>query len=144
LDPDHQASGESRSTIFFKEWLALNGIGQDKVADLGDQPQDVIAKVLERVDLGVFPSRVEGGTNLVAMEAMAAGVPLVISNSTGHIDIVGSGEHCYPVEAAGAEATASKFAELMKEANENREAAREKVGDELDEQAGHIKDISFI
>ena len=39
----------------------------------------------------------EGGTNLAAMEAMAAGVPVIISNNTGHVDIAKS-DHCFPLE----------------------------------------------
>jgi glycosyltransferase involved in cell wall biosynthesis len=35
--------------------------------------------------------RCEGGTNLVAMEAMAAGVPSILSNNTGHGDLVNAG-----------------------------------------------------
>ena len=39
----------------------------------------------------------EGGTNLVAMEAMACGVPCMVSMNTGHLDIVGDGAHCLPL-----------------------------------------------
>jgi glycosyltransferase involved in cell wall biosynthesis len=36
----------------------------------------------------VFPNRCEGGTNLVAMEAMACGVPAFVAYNTGQKDIV--------------------------------------------------------
>lgn len=39
-------------------------------------------------DLGLFPNRAEGGTNLVLMEYMACGKPVVASFSTGHKDII--------------------------------------------------------
>ncbi|MBN2751486.1 MAG: glycosyltransferase, partial [Rhodospirillaceae bacterium] len=36
----------------------------------------------------VFPNRAEGGTNLVAMECMACGVPAILSENTGHRDLL--------------------------------------------------------
>ena len=38
------------------------------------RPQSDFAALFRRVDAAVFTNRAEGGTNLVAMEAMAAGV----------------------------------------------------------------------
>ena len=55
-----------------------------------------LVEVMRRCDAAVFLSRAEGGTNLMAMEAMAVGVPVIISNNTGHRDIV-RGEHCFPL-----------------------------------------------
>lgn len=39
-------------------------------------------------DIGLFPNRAEGGTNLVLMEYMACGKPVVASFSSGHKDII--------------------------------------------------------
>ena len=39
-------------------------------------------------DLGLFPNRAEGGTNLVLMEYMACGKPVIASFATGHKDIL--------------------------------------------------------
>jgi len=39
-------------------------------------------------DLGLFPNRAEGGTNLVLMEYMACGKPVIASFSTGHKDML--------------------------------------------------------
>ena len=33
-------------------------------------------------DAGLFPNRCEGGTNLVAMEAMASGLPVILSGTS--------------------------------------------------------------
>ena len=44
--------------------------------------------VLRECDVAVFPNRCEGGTNLVAMEAMACGVPTYVSYNTGQKDLV--------------------------------------------------------
>jgi glycosyltransferase involved in cell wall biosynthesis len=38
--------------------------------------------------MAVFPNRCEGGTNLVAMEAMACGLPTYVSYNTGQKDLV--------------------------------------------------------
>jgi glycosyltransferase involved in cell wall biosynthesis len=40
-----------------------------------------------KADVGVQLSRVESGTNLVAMELLASGVPVVLSRGTGHDDL---------------------------------------------------------
>ena len=40
------------------------------------------------MDLALFPNRGEGGTNLVAMECMACGVPVILSVNTGHLDLI--------------------------------------------------------
>ena len=44
-----------------------------------------------------MPSRCEGGTNLVAMECMASGVPVILSRNTGHLDLIREGA-CYSLD----------------------------------------------
>jgi glycosyltransferase involved in cell wall biosynthesis len=56
----------------------------------------------------VFPNRCEGGTNLVAMESMCAGVPVILSANTGHLDLLEPGNGLplrdqRPVDAPGLE-----------------------------------------
>jgi glycosyltransferase involved in cell wall biosynthesis len=46
---------------------------------------------LREADAAIFPNRCEGGTNLVAMEAMACGVPTILSANTGHLDLIRDG-----------------------------------------------------
>ena len=45
-------------------------------------------KYLISSDTALFPNRCESGTNLVAMEAMAAGIPVILSNNSGHLDLI--------------------------------------------------------
>jgi glycosyltransferase involved in cell wall biosynthesis len=52
--------------------------------------------VLREMDVALFPNRAEGGTNLVAMECMACGVPTILSANTGHLDLIEDG-NCYPL-----------------------------------------------
>jgi glycosyltransferase involved in cell wall biosynthesis len=48
------------------------------------------------MDVGIFPNRGEGGTNLVAMECMACGMPVILSANTGHLDLIQEGV-CFPL-----------------------------------------------
>lgn len=72
-------------------WAAANGIGSEQFIDLGELPNHLMARVLREMDVAVFPNRCEGGTNLVAMECMACGVPTIVSDNTGHKDLVAAG-----------------------------------------------------
>ena len=74
-----------------------NGIPESKFVDLGLMPNEEMPGILKEMDLAVFPNRCEGGTNLVAMEAMACGVPCIISRNTGHEDIINDGG-CWVLE----------------------------------------------
>ncbi|HEX7241539.1 MAG TPA: tetratricopeptide repeat protein, partial [Longimicrobiaceae bacterium] len=69
-------------------WLAANGVPADAVLDLGLAPNAQMGALLREADVALFPNRCEGGTNLVAMECMASGVPVVLSANTGHLDLV--------------------------------------------------------
>eukprot|EP00299_Pterocystis_sp_00344_P019160 c9533_g1_i1.p1 GENE.c9533_g1_i1~~c9533_g1_i1.p1 ORF type:complete len:294 (-),score=66.34 c9533_g1_i1:89-970(-) len=82
--------------IHFSEWLELNGISKSQHYDIGEHLQSKVAVVLRRADVGIFPNRAEGGTNLVLMEAMASGTPVIVSNNTGHSDIIHN-DRCYPL-----------------------------------------------
>ena len=81
-------------------WLAANGIPQHVVLDLGVLPHAAMAQVLHDMDVAVFPNRCEGGTNLVAMEAMACGVPSILSANTGHLNLIGEAT-CFVLERQG-------------------------------------------
>ncbi len=72
------------------EWLAAQGIPADAVLDLGEVDHAAMPQLLRECDVGVFPNRCEGGTNLVAMECMACGVPAILSDNTGHRDLLTS------------------------------------------------------
>ena len=53
--------------------------------------------ILREMDVAVFPNRAEGGTNLVAMECMACGLPVILSRNTGHIDLI-ENDNCYTLD----------------------------------------------
>ncbi len=77
-------------------WAAANGIKPERLIDLGAVPNTSMPSILREMDVAVFPSRCEGGTNLMAMECMACGVPVVLSRNTGHLDLIGE-DNCYPL-----------------------------------------------
>jgi glycosyltransferase involved in cell wall biosynthesis len=72
-------------------WAAANGLAAEQFIDVGSVPNHLMARVLRETDIALFPSRCEGGTNLVAMECMASGIPTIVSDNTGHRDLVATG-----------------------------------------------------
>lgn len=75
-------------------WAAAFGLPADAILDLGTVPQLKMPAVLREMDAALFANRCDGGTNLVAMECMACGVPTVLSANTGHLDLMDS-SNCY-------------------------------------------------
>lgn len=92
----------SSGQVDVKGWAVANGIREDQVIDIGHVANPLMPAVLREMDVALFPNRAEGGTNLVAMEAMACGIPCVLSRNTGHRDIMTSPDaaepNCYPLE----------------------------------------------
>jgi glycosyltransferase involved in cell wall biosynthesis len=68
-------------------WCLDNGIPDGAHLDVGILPNVFLAPIVREADVAVFASRAEGGTNLMAMECMAAGVPTIVSGNTGHDDL---------------------------------------------------------
>ena len=73
------------------EWLAANGLPETAVLDVGRTPNVLMGQVVREANVALFPNRCEGGTNLVAMECMAAGIPTIVSANTGHLDLLATG-----------------------------------------------------
>jgi glycosyltransferase involved in cell wall biosynthesis len=82
---------DEHGQLRLRDWALANGVPAHAFLDLGHLDRDQIAPTLAECDAAVFPNRCEGATNLVAMEAMACGVPSVVSANTGHLDIVDDG-----------------------------------------------------
>ena len=70
-------------------WCVDNGIPEGAHIELGMVPNALLAPIVREADVAVFASRAEGGTNLGAMECLAAGVPTLFSDNTGHRDLPG-------------------------------------------------------
>lgn len=82
-------------------WAAANGLAPGSVVDLGAVPNALMPPILREMDVALFPNRSEGGTNLVAMECMACGVPVILSRNTGHLDLI-DGDNCFPLDRQAA------------------------------------------
>ena len=63
-------------------WLVANGIPARNVLDVGKVNPLELAAIVRSCDVGVFPNRCEGATNMVLVEALASGVPCVAT--VGH------------------------------------------------------------
>lgn len=73
---------------FIEGVLAANGIDAGRVLHLGPQLNPMLARVYRNSDVGLFPSRCEGGTNLMLMEYMACGRPAIATFGSGHRDVL--------------------------------------------------------
>ena len=115
-------------------WIAENGVPEENIHDYGMVSNHLMPKVFAQADVAVFPNRCEGGTNLVAMEAMASGVPCILSANTGHLDLI-EDDNCYPItnqaEISGlpyakdwGESSVDEIVELLNRAYADRHEAR--------------------
>jgi glycosyltransferase involved in cell wall biosynthesis len=82
-------------------WAAANGLRPDQFLDAGQTPNALMPQLLRQMDVALFPNRCEGGTNLVAMECMACGVPVILSANSGHLDLI-EDDNCYVLQRQAA------------------------------------------
>jgi glycosyltransferase involved in cell wall biosynthesis len=80
---------------------------EDLVAFSGWQPN--VDSFFNNIDLFVLASRHDEGYGLVVAEAMAYGLPVVITNSGGAVEIVENGINGYIVEKRDVEMMAQKI-----------------------------------
>jgi glycosyltransferase involved in cell wall biosynthesis len=95
LDAPARMHAEGRLDVL--RWVADNGIDPGKVIDLGQQPNQAMPALLREMDCALQPSRAEGGTNFVAMEAMACGLPVIVARNTGMHDMI-DGDNCLALD----------------------------------------------
>lgn len=79
-----------------EKWAVQNGISSSQIVDFGKVPNTLMPDIYAQASVAVFASRCEGGTNMVAMEAMASGVPCILSANTGHLDLI-TEDNCFPL-----------------------------------------------
>jgi len=68
--------------------MAENGMDPERNIVLPPISNNQLRNVYANTDIGIFPNRCEGGTNLVLMEYMACARPVIASYNTGHCDIL--------------------------------------------------------
>lgn len=65
-----------------------NDLSPMQTKTIGHLPHDELRNLFAITDIGVFPNRCEGGTNLVMMEYMACGRPVIGTSFSGHTDVL--------------------------------------------------------
>jgi len=88
------ATDAATNRLMITEWLHDSGLPAGSYLDAGFLNNRDMPRYYREVDIALFPNRAEGGTNLVAMEAMASGIPCILSANTGHLDLM-EGDNCY-------------------------------------------------
>jgi glycosyltransferase involved in cell wall biosynthesis len=83
------------------QWLANEGLTPYQFVVLDYIPNSMAPAVLRECDVALFPNRAEGGTNLVAMECLACGVPSILAANTGQLDLVAD-VPCFPLREQAA------------------------------------------
>ncbi|HYK79256.1 MAG TPA: glycosyltransferase family 4 protein [Micropepsaceae bacterium] len=78
-------------TIDVRTWVARNGIDPAKIIEIGQVPNALMPSLLREMDCALAPSRAEACTNLLAKEAMACGVPVILAANTGVKDLIAEG-----------------------------------------------------
>jgi glycosyltransferase involved in cell wall biosynthesis len=69
-------------------WVAAHGLPAGAHRDIGFVAHGLLPDLLREADVALLTSRAESGTNLVAMEALALGLPTILSANTGHLDLI--------------------------------------------------------
>ncbi len=65
-----------------------NKLEISRVISLPLTDNKLLPDIYSKTDIGLFPNRCEGGTNLVLMEYMACGKPVIASYNSGHTDVL--------------------------------------------------------
>lgn len=89
LDQSPHKTGSPLGSVV--AWSEACGVPLGTHRDVGLISRKDFAGLLRTVDAALFPNRCEGGTNMVAMECIAAGVPTILSNCPGHTDLIKDG-----------------------------------------------------
>jgi glycosyltransferase involved in cell wall biosynthesis len=97
---DHPLRLTAQGSLDIAKWVADNGIDPRRIIEIPGVPNPIMPTILREMDCAIFPNRSEAATNLVAMEAMACGVPVVIARNTGMTDLIEDG-NCIALERQG-------------------------------------------
>lgn len=72
----------------FHAWVERAGIKPHQFEFVEPRANWRMAEVYGGCDVAIFPNRCEGGTNFVAMECIACGVPTIIKSAFGQTDLM--------------------------------------------------------
>jgi glycosyltransferase involved in cell wall biosynthesis len=85
--PFATAEGES-FTDALRRWVADAKLDLRRVELVPPLPNTELAQIYADSDIGLFPNRCEGSTNLVMMEYMACGRTVIATDFSGHRDVL--------------------------------------------------------
>ncbi len=90
-----QRSPYIRFDIAGKSWeeqmrrlYTVNDLDPSRIVTVPLVPNHRMRELFAQTDIGLFTNRCEGGTNLVMMEYMACGRPVIGTYATGHLDVL--------------------------------------------------------
>ncbi|NOX18950.1 MAG: glycosyltransferase family 4 protein [Chlorobi bacterium] len=66
----------------------LNDVDENRIITLDLVNNKKLRSLYAKTDVALFPNRCEGGTNLVMMEYLACGKPVIASYTSGHKDVL--------------------------------------------------------
>ena len=87
---------DENGLVNIKKWAADNGVDPARVVEIFSTPNQMMPTLLREMHVALQPSRAEPCTNLIAMEAMACGVPVIVGDNTGMKDLI-TGDNCVPL-----------------------------------------------
>lgn len=108
-------------TSWFNAWSGTDGSEFAQCLDAIHLPlrkHRDLAFWMNQTDIGLFPNRCEGGTNLVMMDYLACGKPVIANTSTGQSDVLSEDY------AMGIEGTDDELVEQMIEGVERLTATK--------------------
>lgn len=83
----YERSSENYLEVMNKLY-AMNGMDTKRIFTYELINNKELRNFYAQTDIGLFPNRCEGGTNLVLMEYMACAKPVIASYNTGHKDVL--------------------------------------------------------
>jgi glycosyltransferase involved in cell wall biosynthesis len=115
--------GEERKSL---EKLVLKLHLENVVTFIGEIPNENIPSYLVQGDVFVLPSLSEGFPN-VLLEAMAAGLPIVTTNTKGLSDIIRNEENGYLVEPKNPQQLAEKLLMILKNSTQSKKISNNNI-----------------
>jgi len=90
----------ANGALDIQRWVTENGVRPHQFIELPAMPNSLLPMVLREMDCAVQVSRCEACTNLPAKEAMACGIPVILANNTGTLDLVDV-DNCVALRSQG-------------------------------------------